>query len=174
MSNHLYDSLVAGHSGSPRPFLTRDGAPDLSFDDFVSMAARLAHTLAAHGLTPGDRVVVQAAKSCEMVALYIATIQAGGVFLPLNTAYTPGEVAYFVGDAKPRVIVCDQSFTDGLSPLAAQVDATLLVLNADGSGSLTDGWPTAPPPSTRCRVAPGTWRRCCTPRARRAARKVPC
>ena len=39
--------------------------------------------------------------------LYLATVRAGGVFLPLNTGYTPAEVEYFLGDAEPAVFVCD-------------------------------------------------------------------
>lgn len=139
MSNHLYDTLIAAHAGTAKTFLKRDGAADLTFDDFLGMAARLAHVLVAHGLTPGDRVVVQAAKSVEMVALYAATVQAGGVFLPLNTAYTRDEVAYFVGDAEPRIVVADAASETALAEIASGVGATLLTLNADGSGSLTAG-----------------------------------
>ncbi len=139
MSNHLYDALAGAHAGNSDPFITREGAPDLSFEAFLAMAARLAHVLKHNGLNPGDRVVVQAPKSVEMVALYIATIQAGGVFLPLNTAYTQDEVAYFVGDADPKVIVFGTGSADVLSTLAEQVAATLLTLGADGSGSLTEG-----------------------------------
>lgn len=139
MSNHLYDTLIAAHAGTAKTFLKRDGAADLTFDDFLGLAARLAHVLVAHGLTPGDRVVVQAAKSVEMVALYAATVQAGGVFLPLNTAYTRDEVAYFVGDAEPRIVVADAASETALAEIASGVGATLLTLNADGSGSLTAG-----------------------------------
>ena len=139
MSNHLYDTLIAAHAGTAKTFLKRDGAADLTFDDFLGLAARLAHVLVAHGLTPGDRVVVQAAKSVEMVALYAATVQAGGVFLPLNTAYTRDEVAYFVGDAEPRIVVADAASETALAEIASGVGAKLLTLNADGSGSLTAG-----------------------------------
>ena len=51
---------------------------------------------------PGDRVAVQVEKSIEALVLYLATVRAGGVFLPLNTAYTPAEVDYFLDDAEPR------------------------------------------------------------------------
>lgn len=138
MSNHLFDTLIGRHAGKSATFLKRDAAPGLSFDDVLRLSARLAHVLTSHGLAPGDRVVVQAVKSAEMVALYAATIQAGGVFLPLNTAYTRDEVGYFVGDARPRVIVCDAKSHDALSGLAKEVGATLLTLNADGTGTLTE------------------------------------
>ena len=58
----------------------------------------------ANNVAPGDRVAVQVAKSVEAIALYLATVRAGAVFLPLNTAYTRSEVDYFLGDAEPTVV----------------------------------------------------------------------
>ncbi|MXQ07861.1 AMP-binding protein [Alphaproteobacteria bacterium GH1-50] len=136
-ANHLYDSLILPHAGKDACFLRQDGKPDLTFRDFAELSARLAHVLVAHGVAPGDRVVVQAPKTIQMVALYIATVQAGAVFLPLNTAYTQDEVAYFVGDAEPRVIVCDEASEGEIRQIAG--DATVLTLNPDSSGTLTDG-----------------------------------
>ena len=66
-------------------------------------------------------------------------MQCGAVFLPLNTAYTRDEVAYFVGDATPRVLVATNTTQEALAPIADGADARLVTLNADGSGTLTDG-----------------------------------
>jgi malonyl-CoA/methylmalonyl-CoA synthetase len=61
------------------------------------------------------------------------------VFLPLNTAYTPAEIAYFLGDAEPAVFVCDPARLDTLAPIAGdcRVGRTL-TLGADGRGTLAD------------------------------------
>ncbi|MEL6678574.1 MAG: AMP-binding protein, partial [Pseudomonadota bacterium] len=139
MPNHLFDALVAPHADNPACFVRRAGLPDMSFAAFAALTGRLAHVLAGLGVGVGDRVTVQAPKCIEMVALYVATIRVGGVFLPLNTAYTVDEVAYFVGDAQPKVLICDGARDAALRPLAAAHGATRLTLNADGSGSLTDG-----------------------------------
>src|SRR3546814_2600335 len=53
-------------------------------------------------LPEGARVAVQVEKSPEALLLYLATLRAGFVYLPLNTAYRESEVAYFLGDAEPR------------------------------------------------------------------------
>ncbi|MEM9475179.1 MAG: malonyl-CoA synthase [Pseudomonadota bacterium] len=137
MTNHLYDALIAPRAQSDACFLKQDGQPDISFRDFNEMSARMAHRLVAAGVGPGDRVVVQAQKSVGMVALYIATVRAGAVFLPLNTAYTQDEVDYFVSDAAPRVIVCDAAKGAVIEVVAG--GATVLTLNADNSGALTEG-----------------------------------
>lgn len=136
MLNHLYDQLIAPHVRNTACFLKRDGAPSLSFAEFVGLAAQIAHVLKDAGLAPGDRVVVRAPKSVEMVALYAATIQAGGVFLPLNTAYTRDEVAYFVGDSDPKVLICDPASAECLSGISRDADAKLLTLDAAGQGTL--------------------------------------
>lgn len=137
MSNHLYDALMAPQALSERCFLRQSGKPDLSFREFATLASRLANRLVEAGLLPGDRVVVQAPKTIEMVALYIATLQAGGVFLPLNTAYKRDELAYFIADATPRIVVCDGARE--IEVLAVAGDGHVLTLNSDGRGTLTDG-----------------------------------
>ena len=137
MSNHLYDHLFAPHAGNEACFLKLDDGQDLSFDDFLKRAAQIAHVLTEAGVAPGDRIVVQAQKSVNMVALYAAAMQAGAVFLPLNTAYKRDEVAYFVGDAKPALLVCDPRSVPELQTIADEAGARILTLDAAGDGSLT-------------------------------------
>jgi malonyl-CoA/methylmalonyl-CoA synthetase len=84
--------------------------------------------MAGLGVKPGDRVAVQVEKSIEALMLYLATIRAGGVFLPLNTAYTPTEVEYFLGDSEPRLFVCDPARADALRALAEEAGAAMETL----------------------------------------------
>ncbi|WP_410217418.1 AMP-binding protein, partial [Paracoccus sp. (in: a-proteobacteria)] len=79
----------------------RPGQADISFLQMRETVERLAGALTALGVSPGDRVAVQIEKSPEAIALYLATLQVGGIFLPLNTAYTGAEIDYFIGDAAP-------------------------------------------------------------------------
>jgi malonyl-CoA/methylmalonyl-CoA synthetase len=136
MSNHVYDHLIARHAENDACFLKRDDAPAVSYAAFVGLVAQIAHLLRDTGLEPGDRVVVQAPKCIEMVALYAATLQAGGVFVPLNTAYKRDEVAYFIEDATPRILVCDPAIVDTVSDLADQAGSRLLTLGTAGQGTL--------------------------------------
>ena len=133
--NHLLHRLAA--RGTPdKVFATRPGAPDVTYKALFQGAEAMATALVAHGLHPGNRVAVQVEKSLEAVQLYLATVMAGGVFLPLNTAYTAAEVAYFLTDATPRIVVCDPARRDEIAPLAK--GATVLTLSLDGTGTLTD------------------------------------
>ena len=86
-----------------------DGTQSLTFGDLSRATARYANALAALGVEPGDRVTVQTEKSIANVLLYLAVLKTGAVYQPLNPAYTMAEVAYFVEDAEPKVIVCDPS-----------------------------------------------------------------
>ncbi len=138
MANPLYDNLFAVHAGETRPFLLTPGGGALSYAGFLAIAARFAHALISHGLTPGDRVAAQVAKSPEALALYAACVQAGLIFLPLNTAYTASEVAYFVDDSGASVFVCDGARQVEMQPVADAAGAVLETLNADGTGSLVE------------------------------------
>ena len=137
MTNHLYDAVFGQHAESDKTFLyTEDG--EISFAAFAALTNRLANLLTATGLAPGDRVAVQADKSVMLLALYAATVKAGGVYLPLNTGYTASELDYFLGDAKPRIAVVRQDASAQIAPIAERVGAALLTLDADEGGSLKE------------------------------------
>ena len=102
------------------------GEQRISYGDLERGAARLAGHLIASGLQPGERVAVQAPKTPEAVMLYLAVLMAGGVYLPLNTAYTGHEVRYFLDDAAPQLFVTDAVAlareAEGAKPLAKPVE----------------------------------------------------
>ena len=104
----------------------------------------MANVLVSRGVRPGDRVAAQTEKSVPALLLYLATVRAGAVYLPLNTAYTLNELEYFIGDAEPSLVVCDPSRADGIGAIAAKVGAKVETLDADGKGSLTEAAATAP------------------------------
>ena len=108
----------------------------VSYGEIDARSGRLAGLLENLGVVPGDRVLVQVGKSPEAVVLYLACLRAGAIFLPLNTAYTAREVEYFLGDAEPRLVVCDPRAEAELAPLAQQVNAMLLTLDTVGGGTL--------------------------------------
>jgi malonyl-CoA/methylmalonyl-CoA synthetase len=106
--NTLYHSLLAKHPDA-RTFLTAPGGPALSYGALRDrVGAATAHLIGA-GVAPGDRVLCQIEKAPEGLILYLATVAAGGVFVPLNTAYTAAELDYFLGDAEPTLLILDDS-----------------------------------------------------------------
>ena len=135
MANPLYDALFGRHLGQATVFLQMQDGTTLTHGQFLQQAAQYAHVLTNFGLTPGDRVAVQIEKSPQSLAIYAACVQAGLIFLPLNTAYTASELSYFVEDSGARVLICDPKSQESLTPLAQTTGAQLETMDALGSGS---------------------------------------
>ncbi|MDB6179951.1 malonate--CoA ligase [Paracoccus fistulariae] len=138
MTNTLFDALMEMHRESERDFLILPDGDSLSYQQVHDLSGQMANELVALGVMPGDRVAVQVEKSPEALALYLATLRAGAVFLPLNTAYTATEVAYFIGDARPALVICDPAKEPQRDQFMSP-DATLRSMGADGQGSFLQG-----------------------------------
>ncbi|MBL4750085.1 MAG: malonyl-CoA synthase [Amylibacter sp.] len=138
MSNPLYDTLFGHHTGKPTQFIHLPDGKMITHDDFLHITARYANALTKLGMKAGDRVAVQIEKSPEAIAIYAACAQAGLVFLPLNTGYTPEEVGYFIGNSGARIFICDSAKAVSLKPNAQTSGAMLVTLDADGTGSFSD------------------------------------
>jgi malonyl-CoA/methylmalonyl-CoA synthetase len=110
----------------------------ISYADLIARAGQMANVLVRSGVKVGDRVAAQTEKSVPALVLYLATVRAGAVYLPLNTAYTLNELEYFIGDAEPSLVVCDPAKAEGIGKIAAKVGAKVETLGADGKGSLTE------------------------------------
>ena len=107
--------------------------------DLDQGTAKLANLLASLNLPAGSRIAVQVEKSVEAAMLYLATVRAGYVFLPLNTAYQSGEMAYFIGNAEPAVVVCSPQNFGWVSKIAFQAGTGhVFTLGDDRTGSLLD------------------------------------
>ena len=131
---NLYEELRAGFASRPAAvFLRLADESIVTFADIDDHSGRLATVLIDAGIRPGDRLIVQVPKSSAAVALYLAAIRVGAVYVPLNEAYTADEVSYFLADAEPTVVV--------LAPgrdLPAGFDVALLTLDDSDGGTLAD------------------------------------
>lgn len=140
---NLFSTLSDGFASRlDAPFLRVPGGATPTYRDVERRSAAMGGALRDLGVGVGDRVVVQIDKSPDNVALYLACLRIGAVYLPLNTAYTAGEVGYFVDDATPTVVVARP---DTLDEPATTVNATLVHLGADGDGSFAEATDAADP-----------------------------
>ncbi|MEE8364436.1 MAG: malonyl-CoA synthase [Gammaproteobacteria bacterium] len=132
MTNLLFDTLF---NGQPElaPCLRLVDGRGTNYGELQVESARVANALSALGVQAGDRVAAQIDKSVAAVALYLGTIRAGAVFLPLNTAYTAREVEYFLNDACPTLFICRTQAKDDLLPVAQTTNTHLETLTADGT-----------------------------------------
>ena len=138
MSRNLFDLLAHSVREPGKVAIETAEGGTITYEALLAFTARIAHALVAEGVRPGDRVAVQVEKSLSALVLYLATLRAGAVFLPLNTAYTPAEVDYFVRDAEPRLLVCDPTKREALQASADAVGARIVTLDAKGEGELAD------------------------------------
>ena len=109
MTNFYQSLSEAFNQRLDAPALILKDRADWSYADLVDRVNQLAQVLLAHEVAPGDRVMVQVEKSPDNLALYLATLKVGGVYVPLNTAYTEAELDYFVADAQPQLFVGAQA-----------------------------------------------------------------
>src|SRR5947209_9887590 len=155
MPAHLYDALTARFPKRDKPFLTTPEGRAVSYGDLQEGSARIASVLRGLDVAPGDRVAVQVEKSPEAVLLYLACLRSGAVFLPLNTAYTPAEIGYFLGDAEPKVFVCGPARRSKLADAAKKARvAHVETLDENGGGSLMQKANSASPKFTDASRAP--------------------
>jgi malonyl-CoA/methylmalonyl-CoA synthetase len=110
-----------------------------SWSDLDRATAMMANLLKSLDLPEGSRVAVQVEKSVEALMLYLATLRAGYVFLPLNTAYQSAEIEYFIGNAEPAVVVCSKANFGWVSKIAFKAGTQhVFTLNEDRTGSLLE------------------------------------
>jgi malonyl-CoA/methylmalonyl-CoA synthetase len=108
-----------------------------SWSDLERGSAMIANLLVSLDLPAGARVAMQVEKSVEALMLYLATLRAGLVFVPLNTAYQLDEMRYFIGDAQPSVVVCTPGNFGWVSKLAFSAGCGhVFTLDEDRTGSL--------------------------------------
>ena len=110
-----------------------------SWRDLERATAMMANLLVSLDLPAGSRIAVQVEKSVEAMVLYLATLRAGLVFLPLNTAYQSAEIEYFIGNAEPAVVVCTARNFGWVSKIAFKAGTQyVFTLNDDRTGSLLE------------------------------------
>lgn len=116
-----------------------EGAQRYTWGDLDRSTAMMANLLQSLALPEGARILVQVDKSVEALMLYLATLRAGLVYVPLNTAYQQAEMAYFIGNAEPAVVVCTGANFGWISQLAFPVGTQyVFTLNDDRTGSLLE------------------------------------
>jgi malonyl-CoA/methylmalonyl-CoA synthetase len=96
---------ATAQANAERAFLIVDGQLLLTYGGMLEQASRAAAWLRSKGLRKGDRAIIQAHKSPAAVIFYLACLREGITFIPLNTAYQASELAYFLEDAEPSLLI---------------------------------------------------------------------
>ncbi len=118
------DTLAAHCRQQPHKIaLNFQGGAPISYGELDAASARAAAFLLAQGIKPGDRVAAQLPKCLSFITLHLATMQIGAIFLPLNPAYPPRELRYFLEDAGARLFIADAARRTQLEALLPELPA---------------------------------------------------
>lgn len=139
-NSNLFAALRAAFPADlDSPAVETDSGLVYTWRDLDRATAMMANLLRALNLPEGSRIAVQVDKSVEAMMLYLATLRAGYVFLPLNTAYQSAEIEYFIGNAEPAVVVCTGRNFGWVSRIAFKAGTMhVFTLNDDRTGSLLE------------------------------------
>ncbi|SRR6266540_987835 len=136
MDSNLF-ALIESRCRPGASFLETPAGARWTYGDLLSVTGRFANALRTAGVRPGDRVAAQVEKSPEAYCLYLAVLRVGAIYVPLNTAYTPAELEYFLGDAQPAALVCDPADAARRFALAEAAGVRArFTLDAAGGGTL--------------------------------------
>jgi malonyl-CoA/methylmalonyl-CoA synthetase len=129
-----------------RVFLETESGREITFAELEATVARYAGLIRALGVAPGERVAVQVEKSPEALMLYLACLAAGVVYLPLNSAYREGEIAYFLSDAEPKIFIHSPHDDAWVQPICEKLSiAHRYTMNEAGGGSWAENARNAAP-----------------------------
>lgn len=144
MKNHLIDALSKARKGaieSQHPVMICPDSATLSYQQFFDDVYRTSQLFVQYNLDPDFRVAVLAKKSISVIVAYLGAVSAGGVFVPINPAYTDNEVEYFIRDVEPSILITEPERVDSLTPLASSTGVHhLLTMDDGGGGTFRDSW----------------------------------
>lgn len=118
------------------------------YREFHAWVIRIAADMVAHGVSPGDRVMVQLPNSLEALALQVAAFRIGALNVPVVPIYREHETAQIINDCRPAVVATSANL-DSRMPFR-EVDASLerhgqRPLRRYLLGGTAAGWQSVPP-----------------------------
>jgi malonyl-CoA/methylmalonyl-CoA synthetase len=129
---------AANWASSPDALVLHDDHGWLTNAELDARSRRVAGRFDGAGLSAGDRIVMSATTSVELVVAHVAALRLGLVVVPVNGAYTAREIAHIVGDCAPVACVVD---ADRIDLFASVVGEGCIVLTP--AVTLPDGQPPA-------------------------------
>ncbi|MCB9136322.1 MAG: AMP-binding protein [Anaerolineales bacterium] len=93
----------------------------LTYAELAQEIARAVTLLDQLGLRAGDRLALQLPKTLDFILLHLAAMRLGAITLPLNPAYPPDELAYFLQDSGASLLFADAATQKRLTPVLATI-----------------------------------------------------
>ncbi|CAN5738879.1 long-chain fatty acid--CoA ligase [soil metagenome] len=106
MSFNLATILRESATTSPEKALLHAGDATLTYQQVDELSGRVASSLLALDLAPGDKVAVQLPNLPQFVFAYFAILKAGLVMVPLNPLLRLPEIEYHLNDSDAKLLIC--------------------------------------------------------------------
>lgn len=117
MNPRLQDLLTRSAQRDPDRTALMMGDQRLSYGYLEAVTNQLARLQQAHGTAAGSRVCVVAAKTPWTIAGLLATLKAGGIYVPIDSASPAARVARIFDAAEPSLVLADSTATGLLDDL---------------------------------------------------------
>src|SRR5215469_5189607 len=122
------------------------GNERLTYSALDETANRLARLLISAGCRPGDRIALLLPKSIPAIAGMLASLKAGCIYVPMDTASTVSRLEKILDVCEPRCILASSACDDLLGPLL------------DSRSSIRFGWLSIERPKETVPQSAFTWR----------------
>jgi len=125
--------IVARSIAEPHHPAASDLERELSYEQLIDEAGRVAAGLVGRGVSAGDRVALLIANSVDFIVAALASLWCGAVFVPLAVGDPMTRLRTIVDDLEPKIVVV--ASTNDTEPLVdfADVEVTTLdELRAEG------------------------------------------
>lgn len=116
----------------------------LTYAELDARANRVANVLLESGIRPGALVALCAARDHPMLVALLGIVKAGAAYLPLDPSYPPDRLRLMVEDARPAMLLRDQTIGHVLDEALDGVPTLCLTRDA----ARFDAASSAPPPAT--------------------------
>jgi malonyl-CoA/methylmalonyl-CoA synthetase len=93
----------------------------VTYAELDNLVQQTAGYLQSLGLQPGDRVALQLSKCLEFILLHLASVRSGAISLPLNLAYPPDELKYFLSDSAAKLFFALDSSKDKIQSILSEL-----------------------------------------------------
>ncbi|MDR5776827.1 MULTISPECIES: non-ribosomal peptide synthetase [unclassified Caballeronia] len=105
----------------PARIALRCEGASLTYAELAGWGGRIALTLRADGIAPGERIGLMLERSLALPAALLGVLEAGGAFVPLDPEYPEARLRAMIDDARVTRIVVDETtrerWRDLLAPL---------------------------------------------------------
>ena len=95
----------------------------ISYGELEELSAVLAEKLKAAGVERGTYVALLAKRTPQLILALVAIMRAGGVYVPIDTAYPQSRVRMILDECEPKVVLIDSEYeVDSSWPTVIRLD----------------------------------------------------